>query len=110
MDLMGISEQSAVSIDEIWNSFTAQLRRFIASRVHTEADVDDILQEVFIKIHRGIDKLEDPSKLHAWIFQITRNAIADHYRKTEHYVEASDELPEVLAEETASEEVAAEGS
>lgn len=55
---MDISEQPAVTTDETWNSFTVQLRRFIASRVHTEADVDDILQEVFIKIHRAIDKLK----------------------------------------------------
>lgn len=103
-----MSDQSAALINQIWDDFTAQLKRFIASRIHREADVEDILQDVFIKIHRGIDRLEDRSKLHAWVYQITRNAINDYYRKSEQAVEFSSELPEMVEEETADEEVEAE--
>ena len=105
-----MSKQQTVSVDQIWNDFTSQLRRFIASRIKSETDIDDILQEVFIKIHRGIDRLEDQSKLQAWVYQITRNAIIDHYRKSEQSVELPGELPEVLTEESAGEEVEAEVS
>jgi RNA polymerase sigma-70 factor, ECF subfamily len=103
-----MSNQQAVSIDQVWDDFTAQLRRFITSRVGNETDADDVLQEVFIKIHRGIDRLEDPSKLHAWVFQITRNAIIDYYRKSDYSVDVTSEFPDVLAEEVGNEEVESE--
>ena len=67
-----MGDRTTLSIDQIYE-FTAQLRRFIASRVCSEADVEDILQEVFIKLHRGFERLDNPAKLHAWVYQIARN-------------------------------------
>jgi RNA polymerase sigma-70 factor, ECF subfamily len=65
---------------QIWVELKANLHRFIARRARNEADADDILQDVFVKIHLNIGRLKDTTKLHAWIYRITRNAIADHYR------------------------------
>jgi len=48
--------------------------------VRRPADVEDILQEVFIRIHRGIDSIQQRERLPAWVFQITRNVVFDHYR------------------------------
>jgi RNA polymerase sigma-70 factor, ECF subfamily len=104
-----MSDPQAVSTDQVWGDFTAQLRRFIAGRVRNEADAEDVLQEVFIKIHRGLDKLEDRSRLHSWVYQVTRNAIIDHYRKgNDEAVEFTSELPDVRAEEGGGEEVESE--
>jgi RNA polymerase sigma-70 factor (ECF subfamily) len=64
----------------VWKEFQARLRAFVLRRVKTPADADDIVQEVFIRIHRNLDKVQERDRLTAWIFQITRNAIADHYR------------------------------
>jgi RNA polymerase sigma-70 factor, ECF subfamily len=94
-----MSDRTTLSIEQIWDEFTAQLRRFISGRVSGEADVEDILQEVFIKIHRGLDRLGDHSRLHAWVYQITRNAITDHYRKGGRGVEATGELQDRIAED-----------
>jgi RNA polymerase sigma-70 factor, ECF subfamily len=65
---------------QVWVELKANLHRFIASRASNEADVDDILQDVFVKIHLNIARLRDTTKLHSWVYQITRNAIIDHYR------------------------------
>ncbi len=65
----------------IWKSFHGRLRDFIHRRIRNEHDADDILQDVFTKIHSGIDRLESPEKLEAWIFQVARRTIIDHYRK-----------------------------
>jgi RNA polymerase sigma-70 factor (ECF subfamily) len=56
------------------------LRAFVAARVADQADADDILQEVFLRIHRRLNSLERADRLQAWVYQITRNAIIDHYR------------------------------
>ena len=55
-------------------------RAFISRRVRRAADVEDILQEVFIRIHRSVNSVRNTERLPAWIFQLTRNAIADHFR------------------------------
>jgi RNA polymerase sigma-70 factor, ECF subfamily len=64
----------------VWREFHDRLRAFVSRRVSQPADVEDILQEVFIRIHRGIDSIQQRDRLPAWVFQITRNAIIDHYR------------------------------
>src|SRR5690606_30504486 len=42
-----------------WRALEAKLRPFIARRVRTQVDVDDVLQEVFVRIQRGLPKLRD---------------------------------------------------
>jgi RNA polymerase sigma-70 factor (ECF subfamily) len=43
-------------------------------------NAEDILQDVFLKIHTRIDTLHQQDRIAAWIYQIARNAIADYYR------------------------------
>ena len=50
------------------------------SKVKSEAEADDILQNVYLKIHDNIQSLKDESKIQSWIYQITRNLITDYYR------------------------------
>ena len=54
-------------------------------------NAEDILQEVFIKIHNKIDTLKDNEKMNSWVYQITRNTIIDFYRKQKPNVELSDQ-------------------
>jgi RNA polymerase sigma-70 factor, ECF subfamily len=65
----------------VWKSFSDPLRQFIGKRVSSEFDADDILQDVFIKIHLHISNLHNDQKIHSWIYQITRHTIIDFYRR-----------------------------
>ncbi len=64
----------------IWEEFGQYIRNFILSKVGNKSDVDDIFQDVFLKIHSNINTLKDEKKMQSWIFQITRNCITDYYR------------------------------
>jgi RNA polymerase sigma-70 factor, ECF subfamily len=70
----------ASTVTEVWQQVHNGLRAFIAKRVSEETEIDDILQEVFLRIHRGLDGLKDPRRIVSWVYQITRHAIIDHYR------------------------------
>ena len=70
-------EQAAA---RIWEQVHEGLRAFILKRVPDAADTDDILQEVFLRVHRRLEALRAPERMLSWVFQITRNAIIDHYR------------------------------
>jgi RNA polymerase sigma-70 factor, ECF subfamily len=65
---------------QIWVELKTNLHRFISRRANNDADADDILQDVFFKIHLNIGRLHDTTKVHSWVYRITRNAIVDYYR------------------------------
>ncbi len=65
--------------EDIWYEYHMKLAAFIKSRVGEEV-VNDLLQDVFVKIHTRIDSLKENTKLESWLYQITRNTIIDHYR------------------------------
>ncbi|HWG95658.1 MAG TPA: RNA polymerase sigma factor SigZ [Nitrospira sp.] len=67
--------------EELWQVMHDGLRAFIAGRVNDQGHVDDILQDVFVRVYRQLDTVRDPHRIIAWIYQVTRNAIIDHYRK-----------------------------
>jgi RNA polymerase sigma-70 factor (ECF subfamily) len=67
--------------NKLWEEFSGRVRSFVYTRVANHSSVDDIVQEVFIKIHRNMDKLTESSKVSSWIFTIARNTIIDYYRE-----------------------------
>ncbi len=70
-------------IEENYNKLNDRLKYFIMQKVNDELTAEDILHDVFLKVHKSIDSLKDDSKLTSWIYQITRNAITDYYRTRE---------------------------
>lgn len=64
-----------------WKEFGIRLRNYIRKHVGNVETADDILQDVFIKIQKNIEQLEDTEKCVPWVYRITRNAITDHFRK-----------------------------
>jgi RNA polymerase sigma-70 factor, ECF subfamily len=66
--------------EHIWEAFHTPLSQFIRCRVPDETVAEDLLQDVFLKIHQHMDTLKDAKRLESWIYQITRNTIIDYYR------------------------------
>ena len=79
-------------IDKIWDEFNEKLRLFILKRVPDEAIAEDILQEVFLKIHTNMESLRDKTKLQSWIYQVTRNAIVDYYRNRKPAAQVTEQM------------------
>jgi len=69
------------NVDDVWNEFSGQIRGYLLKKVKQADDADDLLQEIFIKIHGKLGDLKDEKKLSPWIYQIVRNSLTDYYRK-----------------------------
>jgi RNA polymerase sigma-70 factor (ECF subfamily) len=97
----------ALSTEIVYHEFADQLLRFIQSRVPDTATAEDILQEVFLRVHNRIGSLRDDSKLQSWIFQIARNAIVDYYRgdRTTEQLSESLTVPHYSDSEDATQEL-----
>ncbi len=72
--------QSLLKTEAIWNKFHQRLLIYIQGRVSSRQDADDILQEVFLRIHKNLLRLKDDRKITGWIFRIASNAVIDFYR------------------------------
>ncbi len=55
------------------------LRAFFARRVPA-ADVEDLLQDCYLRVMRGLSDVRDHERLASWVFQIARRLVVDHYR------------------------------
>lgn len=65
---------------EVWSKVKERIGRFLHSRIKDHDAVEDLQQEVFLKISEKLPQLKDEEKLIAWCYQITRNVINDYYR------------------------------
>jgi RNA polymerase sigma-70 factor, ECF subfamily len=73
-------ETNETTLEALWNQFHDRLYRFICARISDENDAEDILQEVFLRIHSNLERVREMDRLESWVYQITRNAIIDTYR------------------------------
>ena len=76
-----MEQNNQASLELIWSQFHRKLRSFIYSKVNDEALADDLLQDVFIKVHAQIGSLKDETKIQAWLYRIARNTVYDHFRR-----------------------------
>ncbi|HET6558784.1 MAG TPA: RNA polymerase sigma factor SigZ [Prolixibacteraceae bacterium] len=87
-------------ISTIWRDFHKELKAFIQNKTRNSADTDDILQDVFIKIIRNIDKVTQSENLRQYIYGIVRNAINDYFQNKKPILDT-----EVIKEEFTDEEI-----
>ena len=82
-------------LERLWDQYSHRLLAFIRSRVSNDADAEDILQEVFIRVHRHLCCLPQPQweKPESWIYQIARHLIIDHYRRRRELMEIPESWP-----------------
>lgn len=67
-------------VQEVWLRVHDGLQACITKRVANQTEIDDIVQEVFLRMHRKLDSLKDPRRIVSWVFQITRQVIGDQHR------------------------------
>ena len=89
---------------------------YIASRISSLADTEDILQETYLAAVLSRTTLSDETKLKAWLRGIADNKIKQHYRRqaiyrTRHTGEAWEEADEELpSPDTAADRLTAEAA
>lgn len=71
-----------------WNQTQDRLKSFVVRYTKDKAVADDIVQDVFLKVHAKVGQLKESDKLTSWIFQVTRNTITDYFRSKGKIIEA----------------------
>lgn len=87
-------------------AYEAQLRGFVQKQVKDKQEAEDILQQLYLKLYKHCEQLEQVHNLKAWLYQITRNTVYDFFRENSRRISLDPEadLPEeVLPEQTRQE-------
>ena len=84
---------------KIISNFSDELYFFILKKVKKKDATNDIFQNTFLKIHKNLSKLNKEEKVKAWIFQICRNEIANHFKKESDYIPKLNISKEVSSQE-----------
>jgi RNA polymerase sigma-70 factor, ECF subfamily len=66
---------------ELIVSYQRRIAGFIYSITGRGDSVEDIAQQVFIKMIRALETLQAPAQFESWLFRMARNACIDHLRR-----------------------------
>src|SRR5271157_3680830 len=80
LSIISMIEQDR-QISEVIAEQRSRLRNFIRKRVPNEADVEDLLQEVFCELVEANRLLMPIDYVTGWLFRVARNRITDLFRK-----------------------------
>ena len=64
-----------------WSELHGRLRSFVGRRVPDPVAVDDLAQEIMLRLYTHMGRLREEERLDAWAYQIARNVIADYWRQ-----------------------------
>lgn len=64
-----------------WQELVRAVKSYIGRRVSNPEDRDDLVQDVLLRIHRGLDGLKGQASLGPWVYSIASNAVVDYWRR-----------------------------
>ena len=90
--------QETINIENIWIKVYGKLFGYISQHAIDKDDVNDIIQDTFLKVKTNINSLRNPVKVESWIFQIARNTMNDHFREKKKFLITEKNTNEVSIE------------
>ena len=69
------------AFDELVQSYDQHVRRILAQLSVQSGDVEDLAQEVFLRIFRNLHRFRGQSSFYTWLYRITVNVFFDHNKK-----------------------------
>lgn len=79
--IRGLIDNDKKSFDDLYFYYYPKLYAFSKTFLKVEDDINDILQEVFIKTWDNRKKIKDVETFNAWIFTITKNSVVTYFRE-----------------------------
>jgi len=70
-----------LAFEELVILYQPRLRYFLRTMLREDRDVDDLLQEIWLDVYRGLARLSDPVAFAAWLYRIARNRTFRQLRK-----------------------------
>lgn len=83
---------STLDVSSAWETVAATVTGYLRRRLHSDAAmVEDLTQEVFLRLRRSLGSLQAVDRLGPWASRITRSVLIDHLRQRRNAAELVDE-------------------
>jgi RNA polymerase sigma-70 factor (ECF subfamily) len=70
-----------MSFDEVYQEHCAFVWRNVLNRGIPRSSVEDVVQEVFLVVHRKLPEFEGRSHVRTWLAMVVRRVVAGHLRR-----------------------------
>jgi RNA polymerase sigma-70 factor (ECF subfamily) len=77
----GAQAGDEAAFERLVRRFYEQIYRWALARTGDRDDADDVTQEVLVRLHRHLPSFDGRSAFSTWLYQVTRSAAADLFRK-----------------------------
>lgn len=89
-ELMVIYQQNSPTeayeaFTELYSRFNEKVFSYVLNKIKNQADSEDLLQKIFIKVHESKHLYNMKYKFEQWLFVIARTAVLDFYRAESRY-------------------------
>jgi RNA polymerase sigma-70 factor (ECF subfamily) len=78
--------------------YQRRIARHVARYVRGAGDVEDVVQDTFIRAYRGLASFRGDSAFYSWLYRIATNAALNHLKRAPSEELLGDDLPEERAE------------
>jgi RNA polymerase sigma-70 factor, ECF subfamily len=66
----------------------------ISKMLGSEAEAEDLAQQVFIRVWKSAPRYQPTAKFTTWLFRITRNLVFNELRRKRHFADQPEDAPE----------------
>lgn len=89
-ELIILVRKDPEALSYIIDRYKSKLERYISRRTNVgNHDIEDILQDIFIKIYININDYDESLIFSSWVYRIAHNYIIDWYRKNKKHMSIS---------------------
>ncbi len=112
--LMGLAQEGdKQAYSQVFQKITPLLRSFIAQKIRNHDDIEDIVQEILISIHKASHTYDSNRPFEVWMYTIARYRLNDHLRtyykdeslKDKILIEASSNSETYIANDNVTEDI-----
>lgn len=72
---------SAEAYDELIRRYSTGLFGYVYRCVGNHADAEELLQDIFLRMVRGLRTYREQEKFKVWLYRLAHNRIVDHWRR-----------------------------
>jgi RNA polymerase sigma-70 factor, ECF subfamily len=69
-----VDHEAPVNLEDLYARYSASVFRICMRYTRSEADAEDLVHEVFIKVHAHLGDFEGRSSIFTWIYRVSVNA------------------------------------
>jgi len=85
LSLLRDADHKLKGFELLMNKYKERLYWHVRRMVHLHEDADDLLQDIFVKVWKNIDKFRGDAQLYTWLYRIASNECLTFIKKKKRF-------------------------